>query len=392
MLITKGPYLQNPCNNAITIRWETDVASTSEVRMYNTFLPHVPRLEIAKLRAQTITGAPRIFTGCEGTLHSVIVDGLAAGCDYCYEVCSKCGEDEVVSELHSLRAAPDKDTAFSFVLLAENGGVGDPDNKYTAPILNLVKREHPDFIMSVGDIVHNGTLESDWDTYFFSPFANLIADVPFYPCVGNHEVNGMAIPDADVVARYKNYEKYFAFPRNYSFDYGCAHFCVIDCPSMFEEMATTDTERFVPCLKKDIESCEQYAFLKKDLEGSQAKWKFVVFHYPPYTSAVFDVRELQPLASLFEKCGVDIVFNSHAIIYERSHPIKEERVSKDGVRYILVGGFGCFEHWLRDKRSRFAAKLSSRPNYVHVSLTPFSLELQAIDHEGKLFDTLTLEK
>jgi hypothetical protein len=79
-------------------------------------------------------------------------------------------------------------------------------------------------------------------------------------------------------------------------------------------------------------------------------------------------------------------------VYERSHPIRENAVAKDGVRYILPGGYNDVSQWFRDKQNGFSAKTVGRPCYVHVSLTPYTLELQAIDHEGKLFDMLTLQK
>ena len=137
---------------------------------------------------------------------------------------------------------------------------------------------------------------------------------------------------------------------------------------------------------------EAYRFLEQDLAASDARWKFVVFHYPPYTSAIWEVPELRIFVPLFERYGVDIVFNSHAIVYERSHPLKGGKPDKDGVRYILTGGFGDFDDWFWDKTNGRSAKIAARPNYVRVAVTPWSLELQAIDYEGKLFDTLNLEK
>jgi len=220
----------------------------------------------------------------------------------------------------------------------------------------------------------------------------LITNIPFYPCVGNHEVDSGAVKPEEFETRYGNFHKYFAFPHYYSFDYGCAHFCVLDCPSMMKAIHRSDRDRYIPELIDDFEKSEQYRFLEKDLASSRATWKFVVFHYPPYTSAIFGHNELKVLCPLFEKYGVDIVFNSHAIVYERSHPIKEDRISKNGVRYILVGGYDDISRWFRNKQNGFAAKIAGRPGYVHVSLTPYALELQAIDYEGKMFDMLTLEK
>ena len=145
-------------------------------------------------------------------------------------------------------------------------------------------------------------------------------------------------------------------------------------------------------LLDDFENSEQYRFLEQDLAAANAKWKFVIFHYPPYVSAINDVREMKILSPIMEKHGVDLVFNSHAAVYERSHPIRQNRYDKTGIRYVVVGSFGDFESWFREKSNGFSAKLSSRPCYVRVTVSPGSLELQAIDYEGKLFDSLLLEK
>lgn len=387
MYIQKGPYLQDPKPDSIQFRWETDKEASSEVRVYDTYLAHVPA------EACPIQGEAMVFTGEPGKFHVVNVKDLLPAHDYYYEVVSRGEEGTAVSEKLPFRTAPKEDTAVSFVLTAEYGGACKPQaNPYVAPILSLIQREHPDFVLSVGDLVREGAEESDWQSYFFSTYKWLLRKTPFYPCVGNHEVSSCAVKDCEIATQYACYEKYFTFPRNYSFDYGCAHFCVLDCPSMFERIDTDEKDSYIPVLKDRLENLEAYRFLEKDLANTDAKWKFVVFHYPPYTSSIYDGRELRPLSALFEKYGVDIVFNSHAIVYERSHPIKKDKVAKDGVRYILVGGHGDYDVWFRPNRNGLAAKLGSRPNYVHVSLTPHTLELQAIDYEGKLFDMMVLEK
>ena len=94
-----------------------------------------------------------------------------------------------------------------------------------------------------------------------------------------------------------------------------------------------------------------------------------------------------------DKYHVDIAFNSHAILYERTHPIRAGKIARGGVRYVLVGGYRSIDAWIRHKCGPLTAKISgSRPNYVRVAVSPLSLELSAIDCEGRLFDTLTIEK
>jgi len=386
MYIQNGPYLQDAKKDSIVISWETDEIATSEVHVYDTYHPHV------LMDKPPIYGDAKIYKGETGTLHRVCVDGLCAGTDYCYSVHSQNECGLVSTKIFSFRTAPEETTTFSFVLTSEHGGAGDASLPHTVSIIELIRRERPDFIQSVGDILLDGRDASQWNFWFFKPFQKLLCNTPFYPCVGNHEVGSNAVKDCDIESAYANYEKYFVFPRNYSFDYGCAHFCVLDCPSMFEEIISTETDSYQPVLKENFTNREAYQFLEQDLKTTSARWKFVVFHYPPYASAQYEVPELRVFAPLFEKYGVDIVFNSHAILYERSHPIKNGQFDPNGVRYILTGGFADVDRWFWDKSNGLSAKRAARPNYVRVAITPESLELQAVDWEGKLFDTLNLKK
>lgn len=386
MQIIAGPYLQNPHKTDITVMWETDKECYGEVRVCKASIPHVPK------EKKPVSGEVCVYRGGTQKLHKIKVDGLCPSTDYYYEIISGCGEEALLVEGLSFRTAPQEDTAFSFILTAEEGGLGEQGLDLAAALHELIRRERPDFIQSVGDIVYNGTIDEDWNKYLFVPFDNILKCTPFYPCVGNHEVGGSSVPDEQMGSRYANYLKYFDTSRNYSYDYGCAHFCVLDCPSMFERVISEGDDSYVPVLKTAVENSPAYRFLEADLATSNAAWKFVVFHYPPYTSSVYDVRELSALTPIFEKYGVDIVFNSHAIVYERSHPIKGGKIDRDGVRYVLVGGHRDMDSWFRDKCSTLSAKIAARPNYVRVALTPWSLELSAVDYEGKLFDTLTLEK
>ena len=386
MYIQKGPYLQNPQKDSIVIMWETDVISSSEVRVYDACRPHVPT------KQYSIIGEPIIYQGETAALHKVNISGLLPGHDYYYEVISVADGETISSTKFPFRTAPNEDTAISFALTAENGGSGGQDGPYMVPLIELIKREHPDFIMSVGDILNNGLRPLDWDTCLFGPFKNVLSTTPFYPCVSNHEIAKDAVLPLTGVNHYGLYEKYFSFPGYYSFDYGCAHFTVLDSPAFTKAIEHSESDSYIPELLDDLKNSEQYRFLEEDLASSKAKWKFVVFHYPVYCSSWYDVRELQVLTPLFEKYDVDIVFNSHAILYERSHPIKNNQLNKNGIRYILVGGYNGFEGWFWPKSNGFSAKMCSRPCYVRVSLTPFTLELQAIDYEGKLFDSLSLEK
>jgi len=94
-----------------------------------------------------------------------------------------------------------------------------------------------------------------------------------------------------------------------------------------------------------------------------------------------------------EQYGVDMVFTSHTIVYERSHPIKAGAVDfETGVVYVVAGGAGMEPHWFHHKRAWHTAQALAIPHFVQVAIAEGRLELRAIDHEGRLFDTLVLHK
>ena len=96
---------------------------------------------------------------------------------------------------------------------------------------------------------------------------------------------------------------------------------------------------------------------------------------------------------IIEKYGVDIVFNSHTIIYERSHPLRAGKVDKNaGTIYVVAGGAGAMQEWLHPKRAWHTAQSLARPHFIQVVIAGGTLELRAIDENGYPFDYIQLEK
>ncbi len=203
-------------------------------------------------------------------------------------------------------------------------------------------------------------------------------NTPFYSCLGNHENNGSW------------YYDFFAYPppKNfYSFDYGDVHFICLDSTDFIKP------ENYPHSGGEINPGNAQYDFLITDLQSTAAKWKIVFFHYPPYVSGGYQVEELRKLCPIMEQYGVDLVFNSHTIVYERSHPLRSSKVDfKDGIVYIVAGGAGAMPEWLLPKREWHTSQSLAIPHFVQVVVTSSSLELRAIDEQGRVFDSLRLTK
>ena len=380
MVFVKTPYLQLPENDGITVMWETDQLSDSELIIWDTFCPDCGD---EHGDAQYIPiGNPRIFTGEAAYVHKVKAVELESGKDYCYRVLSRAADTELTSELCVFRTQSQNYDTFSFAVTSETGGSGSPP-PVIDKVVTAIAAERPDFILFVGDMVLDGTQKKDWDDFMFTPFRNLLCHTPFYHCAGNHEEN------ADYMRMFlATSEKGY-----YDFTYGCAHFIALDSTQLSEHIKGENGCLTIELTRPLSADNAQVKFLIDCLKKSSSQWKFVYLHYPPYFSGTWEGKALRPLCRIFEMYDVDMVFTSHAIVYERSHPIREDSVDfSKGVRYIVAGGAGEQPKWFHHKKAWHTAKSRAVPHFVHIGVTPSYLEFQAIDLDGRVFDSLMIQK
>ena len=367
--LLKGPYLQWPTTDGVTVMWETAERGVGEVEWFETESVHAG-----------LSGAARTIEASRSTveedkprrIHRVRIDGLESGIDYHYRVVGD-------TALHPVRVAPSRDTPFSFCVTSETGGYGDDD--FNTRIFEQIARSRPDILTVAGDAVRNGTDYEDWERYFFGPAREVLHNTPFYLCPGNHEEN------ADWFNQFTDFPE----PGNYyGFDYGNAHFTALDSPRLVDYVDGGP----VATPELDATSAQRLFFRRKLEEaGADSLWRFAFYHYPPYVSGDYEVPQMRELGTDVDAAGVDIVFNSHTIVYERSHPIRDGRLdTEDGTIYIVAGGAGAKPDWFHPKRAWHTAQAQAIPHFVHVTIAGPTLELQAVDLDGRVFDHLRLRK
>ena len=371
--IVKQPYLQWPTQHSITIMWETSEECTSAVKYCETRKVHSG----LNGRFQTVGESQKqAGESALSIIHAITLQGLRADTTYHYKVTSTNARGETTeSREYAFKTAIEEDTPFSFAVTSETAG----DDQMSRRIFEQIQRYRPEFLLVVGDAVKNGSKYEDWERCLFGPGKDLFADTPFYLCPGNHEEN------APWMYRFVAYPQ----PKNYyAFDYGNVHFVALDSTSFVEyrEQGPVATKELEP-------GSPQYRFLVDDLKSAQATWKVVFFHYPPYVSGDYQVEQMRELCPVFEEYGVDLVFNSHTIVYERSHPIRNNEIDVDnGVIYIVVGGAGAKSEWFHHKRAWHTAQALAVPHCVQVVIAEHVLELHAIDQQGIVFDIMKLRK
>ena len=128
----------------------------------------------------------------------------------------------------------------------------------------------------------------------------------------------------------------------------------------------------------DIQS-EQYAWLEETLAANTQAWLFVYFHIPPYSSVQDGLEDnvRQALPPLFERYGVDVVFNGHKHNYERNEV--------NGVTYIVTGGGGAPLYAIQEREPTQAA-FALAHHFVLLEIDGDHLKATVISNEGEVLD------
>ena len=334
--LTRGPYLQSVVSDSVMVVWETDVAGSSRVDY-----------GLTSGYGSVVAGSIPV------THHALTMTGLSPYTAYHYRVSTDgqpLGSDSVFRT-----AAPPTQTAFSFVAFGDTRSDAINHQKVVSSILSL----SPDFVLHTGDMVENGSVSSQWTT-FFNVERDLMRQAPLYGVLGNHEQNSSLYFDA------------FHLPGNerwYSFDYGNAHFVGLEIDGYAS---------YAP-------GSEQMLWLANDLAQTRQTWKVVFYHIPPYSSGAHgsDLPGREALEPLFIQHGVDLVFNGHDHDYERS--------SANGIVYIVAGGGGA-PLYTKVNSNPASVYFTSTYHSVLVTVTGSRLTGTAVRSDGVAFDGFSLVK
>jgi len=314
------PYLQNMQKDGVTIMWETAYASDGKVE----FGRKADNLK------QTI-----FSQDVPGTMHQITLPGLQENATYYYRAIS----GNVASPVHTFHTAKPVNMPIKFIVYGDNRSYP----KVHENLVKLMAKENPDLLFNVGDVVSTGKNLTEWIDEYFYPLRFIAGEVPSYISIGNHEYGGYRD-----LNRVPPYEERVCNPSNstgstpywFSFDYGSAHFIVLD-----PNKGRSITGENVP------PGSQQYAWFKHDVEEAKKdhKWIFVFFHEPPYSECwsggYYDGEPLlrRDIVPIIEANNVAIVFSGHTHDYERGapHPPFDPKTGKgNNAAYIITGGGG----------------------------------------------------
>ncbi len=258
----------------------------------------------------------------------------------------------------TLKSPKSKDQPHRFAVFGDCGA-GTPAEK---AIAFQVHRANPDYVMIPGDIVYSRGRVSEYRDKFWPVYnaaaaardvgAPLLRSTLFVAAAGNHDVanrdleknpdglaffyywdqprNGPALreggpnvprltgPEANRTAFRESAGDAYPGAGNFSFDYGGAHWMVLD------------TNAYINWAAPDLR-----AWVERDLAAAaDADWRFVLFHQPPFNSskAHFGNQLSRVLSETFEAGKVDVVFSGHVHNYQRTYPLRFKMSDPSGGR------------------------------------------------------------
>ena len=170
-----------------------------------------------------------------------------------------------------------------------------------------------DFAIQTGDFVDDGGEYTLWSN-ILSLFSQYFGDTDFVQVFGNHEYEGNEDGHFPETVNFTPGEKY------YSVTYGNVYVAVINC-----------------YLVEDME--EAAAWIKADAAKSDAVWKVLTLHRPPYYTNTIGGSENSHniVPALADEAGFDVVFSGHDHTFARTKPMKGGEVNENGTVYYIVG-------------------------------------------------------
>ncbi len=332
-----GPYVVSPTARSATIGWvvETDGVKTG--------------------------GAPGQLTRRTPVLRgeTVSMTGLKAGDTIYYEIPGSAPLEERTGHF---KVAPAGRAPFHFVVFGDTRTRDELHRK----VIQAISKDDPDFVIHTGDLVADGYDTAQWPV-FFDIEKDLLRKTVFFPVLGNHERNN---------ARF--YQFFAVETPFYSFNWGSAHFTLIDSDVGNVSISAAERERFW---------AEQTRWMEEDLQkNGKADFRFVVMHHPPITAhqvASHMSKETPGLMPLFEKYKVAAVFAGHDHNYQ--HHVK------NGVHYIVTGGGGAPLAGVENPIPGVTQKVEMVEHFVTVRVEGDRAHIEAIALDGHRIEIIDLK-
>lgn len=227
-----------------------------------------------------------------------------------------------------------KKAKFTFIDVADTQAKSEEEAILSSKTLKKAVETVSDaaFIVHNGDIVDTGINELQWD-WLLNHSAETLMNTTIAPVAGNHE------EDKEAFSEHFNLKEEAGTDTKtgvyYSFDYGNAHFIMLN--------TNEDSKEF------NNFSNEQIQWMKEDAKKARkngSKWIIVTIHKGPYTTSnhatdadiMGENGVRTKIVPILNEIGADLVFQGHDHIYARSKVIKDGKAVKTAeVTEVLNG-------------------------------------------------------
>ena len=295
--LVRGPTVRRD-DNGVHIAFDTDLPSKALVDYYGEGEnPERGRLE---------------SSGGELAIHHQLYVPWAAHRPLHYQVIA----GQAISKTYIVNRQPKAGEVVRFAVYGDMRGGHQVHGK----IIKALTQEAPDFVVVTGDLVLRGSDSGDWQR-FFAVAKDLLAQIPYYPAAGNHDL-GSSGDEARTMS------ELFVLPHPpakrpswanwYSFDVASVHLVMLDSNAYKRR--------------------EQLDWLKKDLADAKARGVRAIFaatHDGPYSRGIHRGNRYaaRVYAPILAKHGIITLFSGHDHLYQRGE--------RGGLRYIVSGGGGA---------------------------------------------------
>lgn len=323
--LTRGPYIQNATATSMVIKWQTSVASDSQV-----FYGLAPgELNLSKSTSELTTS------------HEMLLDNLTPNSRYYYSIGSSTDFEAGNDDDHFFYTSPMPGQSHKTrIWVLGDSGTGTQEQIDVRDAYFNLDQTRTNGVLALGDNAYEQGTDNEYSNNFFAVYQTLFRSVPVWSTRGNHERSEDAYYEAFVhpiageaggVA--SGTEAY------YSFDFGDIHFVVLDSfSSDFSEGAA------------------QYQWLEQDLTDTTQKWIIAYWHHPPYnitsrhdSDVEAGMKELRQFANpILERYGVDLQLSGHNHSYSRSYFINSHYGTSDSwdvTQHIVQTGDGDSESY-----------------------------------------------
>lgn len=267
-------------------------------------------------KAKTYTGTVSDWDGYY--CHKVVVTGLEPGVDYRYRAGSL--EYNTWSQMGKFYT-DNADGKFSFIAIADVQARDHEEYVQASNVMRAAMDYTPgaEFAINLGDFVNDCTSE-EWED-FGSTFADVNTKLTYVPVVGNHEGNitnklNVGWFNAQFNLLYGDGDLNGVNGVYYSYDYGNAHFTVLNSNDMYP---MTEIQR---------------NWIVNDITNSDAHWKILLVHRAPYAAGknVYKPDNAimrRTIIDIVDETGVDFVFSGHDHMYFRTVQVANDLPCED---------------------------------------------------------------